>query len=101
MLSSCVNLSVSLVSALSEAMHVCTLITPPLPPLPPGSSVPPQSKGKGKHRVGTSSSAVPAKRSAHGEGRGWEEQEEEAAGSSAKRRKREESHMTGEGFSKQ
>ena len=50
--------------------------------------------------MGTSYSAVPAKRSAQGEGRGWEE-EEEAAGSSAKRRRREESHMTGEGFSKQ
>ena len=52
----------------------------------------------------TSPGAVPAKRSAQGEGRGWEEEveevEDEAAGSSAKRR-REESHMTGKGFSKQ
>ena len=53
--------------------------------------------------MGTSSSAVPAKRSAQGEGRGGEEEEdeEEVARSSAKRRRREESHMTGEGFSKQ
>ena len=50
--------------------------------------------------MGTSPSAVPAKRSAQGECRGGEEEEEEAAGSNAKRR-REESHMTGEGFSKQ
>ena len=54
--------------------------------------------------MGTSPSAVPAKRSAQGEGREDEEkeedEEEEAAGSSAKRRRRrEESHMTGEGFS--
>ena len=80
---------------------MCTLIAPPLPPR---SSVPPQSKGKGKHRLGTSSSAVPAKCSAQGEGsedEEKEEDEEEVAGSSAKRRRREESHMTGEGFSKQ
>ena len=55
--------------------------------------------------MGTSPSAVPAKRSAQGEGREdkvkEEAEEEEAAGSSAKRKKREESHMTGEGFSKQ
>ena len=53
--------------------------------------------------MGTSSSAVSAKRSAQGEGsedEKKEEDEEEVAGSSAKRR-REESHMTGEGFSKQ
>ena len=50
--------------------------------------------------MGTSPSAVLAKRSAQGEGRGGEKEEEEAAGSSAKRR-REESHMTGKGFSKQ
>ena len=53
--------------------------------------------------MGTSPSAVPAKRSAQREGREdevKEEDEEEVAGSSAKRR-REESHMTGEGFSKQ
>ena len=55
--------------------------------------------------MGTSSSAVLAKRSAQGEHsgdeeEGEEEEEEEAAGSSAKRRRREESHMTGEGFSK-
>ena len=51
--------------------------------------------------MGTSPSAVPAKRSAQKECREGEEEEEEeeAAGSSAKRRKREESHMTGEGFS--
>ena len=50
----------------------------------------------------TSPSAVPAKRSAQGEGREdeeKEEEEEEAAGSSAKRMRREENHMTGEGFS--
>ena len=68
-------------------------------PLPPGSSVPPQSKGKGKHRVGTSPSAVPAKRSAQEECREWEE-EEEAAGSSAKKRRWEESHMTSESLMK-
>ena len=54
--------------------------------------------------MGTSPSAVPAKRSAQEEGREdkvKEEDEEKAAGSSAKRKKREESHMTGEGFSKQ
>ena len=54
--------------------------------------------------MGTSPSAVPAKRLAQGEGRGGEEEEEEeeeVAGSSAKRRKREESHMTGKGFRKQ
>ena len=49
--------------------------------------------------MGTSPSAVPAKRSAQGEGRGWEE-EEEATGSTAKRMRREGSHMTSEGFSK-
>ena len=75
---------------------------PPLPP--PGSSVSPQSKEKGKHRVGTSPSTVPAKRSAQGEGREQEEEEEEeeekegdTTGSTAKRRKRETSHMTGKG----
>ena len=54
--------------------------------------------------MGTSSSAVPAKRSAQGERREdaeKEEEEEEAAGSSAKRMRWKESHMTGEGFSKQ
>ena len=51
--------------------------------------------------MGTSPSAVPAKRSAEGEGTEWEgeEEEEEATGSTAKRMRREESHMTGEGFS--
>ena len=54
--------------------------------------------------MGTFPSAVPAKRSAQGEGSEDEEKvedEEEAAGSSAKRIRREESHMTGECFSKQ
>ena len=52
--------------------------------------------------MGTSPSAVPAKRSAQGEGSEYEEKEvdeEESAGSSAKRRRREDRHMTGEGFS--
>ena len=71
----------------------------PSPSPPPGSSVPPQSKGKGKHRVGTSPSAVPAKRSAQGEDR-EDKVKEEAAGSSAKRKKREKGQMAGEGFSK-
>ena len=48
--------------------------------------------------MGTSPSAVPAKRSAQVEGMEWEG-EEEATGSTAKRRRREESHMTGECFS--
>ena len=47
--------------------------------------------------MGTSPGAVPAKRSAQGEGREEEEEEEEAAGSSTKRRKREGSHTSGEG----
>ena len=52
--------------------------------------------------MGTSPSAVPAKRSAQGEGTEWEgEEEEEATGSTSKRMRREDSHMTGEGFSKQ
>ena len=56
--------------------------------------------------MGTSPSAVPAKRSAQGEHREREdkeeeeEEEEEAVGSSPKRKKREGSHMTSEGFSK-
>ena len=88
------------VSALSAALHVCTLITLfPLPLPSSGPPVPPQSTGKGKHRVGTSPSAVAAKCSVQREGREEEEEEEEAAGSSAKRRKREGSHMTGEVFS--
>ena len=60
----------------------------------------PQSKDKGKHRVGTSPSTVPVKRSAQGEGGEGEEEEEkegDTAGSTAKRRKRETSHMTGKG----
>lgn len=83
-------------SVLSAALHVHTLITSPsAPSLLPGSSTPPQSEGKGKHRESTSPSAVPPKRSAQGEGREQEEEEEEGdiAGSTAKRR-REGSHMT-------
>ena len=45
--------------------------------------------------MGTSPSAVPAKRSAQGERRGGEKEEEEAAGSSAKRRKRQGCHENG------
>ena len=71
------------------------------PPPPPGSSVSPQSKEKGKHRVGTSPSTVPVKRSVQGEGGEREEEEEEkegdTAGRTAKRRKRETSHRTGKG----
>ena len=87
------------VSALSAALHVHTLSPPSLLP-PPGSSVSPQSKEKGKHRVGTSPSTVPVKRSAQGEdGEGEEEEEKEGdtAGSTAMRRRRETSHMTGKG----
>ena len=65
-----------------------------------GSSVPSQSKGKGKHRVGTSPSAIPAKRSTQGDDK--EEEEEVNAGSAAKRRRVKShmtSHMTGEDFS--
>ena len=52
--------------------------------------------------MGTSPTAVLAKRSVQVECRGGEEEEEEeAARSTAKRRKREESHMTGEGYRKQ
>ena len=73
---------------------------------PPDSSVPPQCKGKGKHRMSTSPSAVSAKRSAQGEDREKEEEEKEeeerdSARSSAKRRRREETDVTGEGFSNQ
>ena len=51
--------------------------------------------------MGTSPSAVPAKRSAQQEDREEEEEEEEEdpAGSSAKRRRMGRSHVTGEGFS--
>ena len=60
---------------------------------PPGSSITPQCKGKGKLRLGTSPSAVPAKRSAQGED-SEEEEDEVTAGSAARRMIREGSHMT-------
>ena len=67
---------------------VCSFVSLPFP------SVPPLSKGKGKYRVGTSPSAVPAKRSAQGDDRGDDEEEEVTSGNAAKRRRREGSHMT-------
>ena len=70
-------------------MYSVNLLASLLSPLP-GSSVQPQSNGKGKHRVGTSPSAVPAKRSVQGD----DKEEEVTAGSAVKRRRKERSHMT-------
>ena len=79
-----------MLSSLSQYTQCSTACARSVTPLP-------QSKEKGKHRVGTSPSTVPVKRSVQGEGGEGEEKEEgegDTAESTAKRRRMEGSHMT-------